>query len=59
MVGQRQKVTQQQIIQSIASLKDIKGSSYKKIAEHLKREQNISISNPKLEKLLNERRSGC
>jgi len=55
MVGQRQRQQQQQqIIQSIASLKDIKGSSYKKIAEHLKREQNISISQGALLKLLKE-----
>ena len=52
MVGQGQKVTQQQIIQSIISLKGKKGSSPNQIAEHLKREQNISISKGKLENLL-------
>jgi hypothetical protein len=52
MVGQGQKVTQQQIIQSIASLKEREGSLQNKIAEHLKREQNISISKASLEKLL-------
>jgi hypothetical protein len=44
MVRQGQKVTQQQIIQSIASLKDIKGSLPNEIAKHLKREKGISIS---------------
>ena len=41
MVRQGQKVTQQQIIQSIASLKDIKGSLPNEIAKHLKRENTL------------------
>lgn len=52
MVRPGQKVTQQQIIQSIISLRGIKGSLPKEIAEHLKREKGISISKPSLVNLL-------